>query len=964
MGEQNKKQEMRQNGKKTEVSGLRHFWGEYYVYIVSSLLIVVAMIVILVIKKCWPFGNSLLIGGDFMLQGWPFLVELKHKLMEGDSLLYTWNAGFGTNFYSIIAYGLVNPITLLYLLFPVPVMPMLNILIYGLSIISCNCTMLYFLTHRPGHSLPRNRIANMLFSMSYSLCMYMISNTNNWTFLICAVLFPLIILGLENFVANKGWKLYFITLALSFLFNYYFTGLFCIFIILYYLTLEFGSWSCFFKKSLKILGISIVAILLSAVFLIPIASQMMGQEYTVSTVVEGIWFTSFFDIIKNVFAFNYIIDRGAAGDSYGEVNLYYGLLPLLLTTFYFLNPKIKRSVRLKKLLLVAFYLVAFNLNSLNYLMHLMHYPAWFPNRFALFFTLLCIILAYEGWVAMEQTEFRYATVIRGMGIGLGWVILALLSLAFAETIQYTFTYTYSVILLLAYMVAVLFLPYLKGKEARILAVVGCIELCLNFMFLHLIRIGGSYGYVKRSEDVKGLEKFLAEAPIHSQEEFCRTLEGKNTVLSYNGGLLYNFKAASLFSSSIGNHTYFLWAMGVAVGGNNIKSYTYTMPTMSLLNIRYIYQDDTVEAQVQMPEELFTSASNMMEGYKLLDRQGDFSLYENPTVLSVGYMVDKDAGILDTDVFLGSSGIKEGVFAEATNAWIEGICKVPGVMEEVEPQVTGIDVLNGEAVMMENFFLLSDGRKHIESEDIKVAGHLEPKEEWLLEAAATTAYDRTEDTVIRFDCEAVEGGDYYVEINGSFASAGYLEPGETVHIFYSMDSQYLEASGMAGSYIHLYRINEAQWQKAYDILSRHQLQVEHYTSTSMDGTIQVEDKGLMFTSIPYDDNWHLYVDGEEKETIPLWDGSFLAAELEPGVHTIHLEYRQKGLLLGGCISVIALGITVLVFITGRRRDFLLESEMDEAGLETYYEETVLEHRKRKRKKTEEPEGEPSAQESEE
>lgn len=960
MGEQNKKQEMRQNGKKTEVSGLRHFWGEYYVYIVSSLLIVVAMIVVLVIKRYWPFGNSLLIGGDFMLQGWPFLAELKHKLMEGDSLLYTWNAGFGTNFYSIIAYGLVNPITLLYLLFPVPVMPMLNILIYGLSIISCNCTMLYFLTHRPGHSLPRNRIANMLFSMSYSLCMYMISNTNNWTFLICAVLFPLIILGLENFVANKGWKLYFITLALSFLFNYYFTGLFCIFIILYYLTLEFGSWSCFFKKSLKILGISIVAILLSAVFLIPIAFQMMGQEYTVSTVVEGIWFTSFFDIIKNVFAFNYIIDRGIANDSYGEVNLYYGLLPLLLTTFYFLNPKIKRSVRLKKLLLVAFYLVAFNLNSLNYLMHLMHYPTWFPNRFALFFTLLCIILAYEGWVAMEQTEFRYATVIRGVGIGLGWIVLALLSLAFAETIRYTFTYTYSVILLLVYMVAVLLLPYLKGKEARILAVVGCIELCLNFMFLHLIRIGGSYGYAERSGDVKELEKFLAEAPIRSQEEFYRVLEGKNSILSINGGLLNNIKGTSIFSSSMGNHGKLLECVGVDTGSNNIFPYTYTPMMMSLLNIRYIYQDNTLGDNRSMPDNLYTSSIDNVKRYDEVYSLGDYSLYENPTVLSVGYMVDENAEGSFADGFMEYEQ-QEGIIGSATDEWTEGICGVSGIMEKISPQISNIESLNCEAVAWGNTFILSNGKQSLELQDRQGTDLSDAK---ALRTEKPESYDPTGNSVIRFDCTVKEAGEYYVEIAGYFAPAGYLEAGEEVQVFFELEPQYLTEAGIAGSYIQFYRFDEEQWQKVYDILSRHQLQVEHYTSTSIDGTIQAEDRGLMFTSIPYDDNWHLYVDGEEKETIPLWDGSFLAAELEPGVHTIRLEYRQKGLLLGGCISVIALGITVLVFITGRRRDFLLESEMDEAGLETYYEETVLEHRKRKRKKTEEPEGEPSAQESEE
>ena len=101
---------------------------------------------------------------------------------------------------------------------------------YILILVMMNCSMLFYLTHRPGMHLKKTNLANMLFSISYACCMYNVANANLWYFLLCAVLFPLIILGLENYVAGKDWTLYAISLALAFIFNYYYAGLFCLFI--------------------------------------------------------------------------------------------------------------------------------------------------------------------------------------------------------------------------------------------------------------------------------------------------------------------------------------------------------------------------------------------------------------------------------------------------------------------------------------------------------------------------------------------------------------------------------------------------------------------------------------------------------------------------------------------------------------------------------------------------------------
>ena len=68
---------------------------------------------------------------------------------------------------------------------------------------------------------------------------------------------------------------------------------------------------------------------------------------------------------------------------------------------------------------------------------------------------------------------------------------------------------------------------------------------------------------------------------------------------------------------------------------------------------------------------------------------------------------------------------------------------------------------------------------------------------------------------------------------------------------------------------------------------------------------------MFTSIPYDDGWEVYVDGQKKEIIKIAD-AFVGVDAGEGEHEIYLKYVPKGLRLGGIISIVfCLGYVLLI-----------------------------------------------------
>ncbi|MGN0267426.1 MAG: YfhO family protein, partial [Lachnospiraceae bacterium] len=100
------------------------------------------------------------------------------------------------------------------------------------------------------------------------------------------------------------------------------------------------------------------------------------------------------------------------------------------------------------------------------------------------------------------------------------------------------------------------------------------------------------------------------------------------------------------------------------------------------------------------------------------------------------------------------------------------------------------------------------------------------------------------------------------------------------------------------------------------LQKQQLTVTSHSDTVIEGTIDVMEDGLFFTSIPYDPGWTLYVDGE-KTTYYGFKDAFISCDLSAGSHTIRMEYRPDGLIPGLLISLLT-GILLVGYEICRRR----------------------------------------------
>lgn len=76
-----------------------------------------------------------------------------------------------------------------------------------------------------------------------------------------------------------------------------------------------------------------------------------------------------------------------------------------------------------------------------------------------------------------------------------------------------------------------------------------------------------------------------------------------------------------------------------------------------------------------------------------------------------------------------------------------------------------------------------------------------------------------------------------------------------------------------------------------------------------GEISLEEKKLLFLSIPYSEGWRASVDGQEVKLLRA-DTAYMALELEPGQHQVVLSYTTPYIRMGACMS--ALGWLAFAF----------------------------------------------------
>ncbi len=93
-------------------------------------------------------------------------------------------------------------------------------------------------------------------------------------------------------------------------------------------------------------------------------------------------------------------------------------------------------------------------------------------------------------------------------------------------------------------------------------------------------------------------------------------------------------------------------------------------------------------------------------------------------------------------------------------------------------------------------------------------------------------------------------------------------------------------------------------EGYSILSKNQFDITLFDTDYIEGTLKSDRNGVFFTSIPYDEGWNIFIDGEKADAKKA-AGYFLSCPIKKGDHEITLKYTVPGIKLGAVISLLSL-----------------------------------------------------------
>ena len=151
--------------------------------------------------------------------------------------------------------------------------------------------------------------------------------------------------------------------------------------------------------------------------------------------------------------------------------------------------------------------------------------------------------------------------------------------------------------------------------------------------------------------------------------------------------------------------------------------------------------------------------------------------------------------------------------------------------------------------------------------------------------------------------------------------GYLEAGDKVEIAIEFASDASESGTVS---LYDYILDEEKYQEMYYKLSAQGLNVTKVRDGKLEGKITAKEDGILFTTIPYDTGWTVWVDGEKTETLAAGD-TFLSVRLSAGTHEIKMSYVSPGFWYGLLGSIVCWGIFILLSIIWKRRKRISDAD---------------------------------------
>ena len=384
-------------------NGIKHFFKKENQMWLSFLLPALILLVSYFIFGVWPFGVESVLSLDLNGQYVYYYDHMFDVIYGGESVFYSWSRNLSGEWMGIIGYYLGSPFNWIVWLLP------RQWILEGLLAMMCvkvgsiGLSMSVYLSRGKGFK----KLTTIIFSICYALCAYTIVQTMNPMWLDGVLALPLICLGIERFIDQGRFRLLVVSWVYAFVTCFYIGFMLAIFSVIYFLfyimvTKNNRARERFFLKMFGALGLGVTAVLISCFMLIPVYESLSYGKFEFST--------PNYDLVEN-FPMIETFDK-LLPNSYDTVRMsglpfiYCGVITVLLLPAYFFHDKIRRSERIGYGALLLLLFLCMYIRPVDMMWHGGQMPNWLPYRYSFIVSFLMVVCAASAFDRLKEVSTK------------------------------------------------------------------------------------------------------------------------------------------------------------------------------------------------------------------------------------------------------------------------------------------------------------------------------------------------------------------------------------------------------------------------------------------------------------------------------------------------------------------------------------------------------------------------------
>ena len=800
----------------------------------------------------WNSDTSPLLGDGFH-QYVIFDITLRNILHGNGSLFYTFTSGLGLNFYALSSYYLGSFLSPLVYFFDLTNMPdavyLTTLLKFGLIGLST-----FFSLNRLFKDIPKS--LKLALSTSYALMSFTVSQLEIKTWLDVFILIPLIITGLHLLITEKKFSLYFTSLSILFIQNYYFGYMTALFLIFWYICQI--SWNFKTRKSsfLDFIITSFLAGIASLIMTLPTLFDLQthGEKLTEVTKfqTESSWYL---DLFAKQFIGSFDTTK------YGAIPMIFvGLLPFILTILFFTLKSIKFHVKLIYAIFFTFLIASFYIEALDLFWQGMHTPNMFLHRYAWIFSTLLIYTAAEVLNRLREIK------IWNFLVSLFLVVTGFLATIYLKS-HYSFLTYLNILLTLEFLIvySLLLLAVIKkfisvNLFAILISLFIMIEISLNASS-QIDGIAKEWGFASRSaysRDIPAMESFST----YIEDPFTRT--EKLQTQTGNDSMKFNYNGISQFSS-VRNRSASstLDKLGFKSSGTNLnlRYANNSILADSLFGIQYNISDSPIDKY----------------GFKDIYQKDNLTLYENQFSLPIAFAsqsVYNDVKFTEHTLDNQASFLNQ--LADVNFDYFSPIPYEKA--ENTDDLISVTSSSNEDAAIQYQIEVPENSQVYLSFTNLHFSNDKQKKVDILVNGEKKTF---TTDNVF------------------SFFNLGHTKEKKTfnIHVSFPGNSQVSFESPT------FYRLDTKTFTEAIQKIKEQPVTVST-SKNKVFSTYDVKQDTSIFFTIPYDKGWSAYQDGKKIEIKQAQTG-FMKVDVPKGKGTITLSFIPNGFVVGAICSFTSL-----------------------------------------------------------